>query len=141
MSRVETIGDCTLYLGDCRDILPTLGKVDAVVTDPPYGLGDKWKGGGTKASDISVANACFGCHAAFDTGALTKEEWLFYALRGLQETLEQRVAAGLLIFPHDAPKPSTVTARKPKEQRAKIASRPTNWPKRAFPQRVKHTGD
>lgn len=34
--RVETIGDCTLYLGDCRDILPTLPKVDAVVTDPPY---------------------------------------------------------------------------------------------------------
>jgi site-specific DNA-methyltransferase (adenine-specific)/modification methylase len=39
MSRVETIGDATLYLGDCRDILPTLGKVDAVVTDPPYGIG------------------------------------------------------------------------------------------------------
>lgn len=36
MSRVETIGRATLYLGDCRDILPTLGKVDAVVTDPPY---------------------------------------------------------------------------------------------------------
>lgn len=35
--RVETIGDATLYLGDCRDILPTLGPVDAVVTDPPYG--------------------------------------------------------------------------------------------------------
>ena len=28
-----------LWLGDCRDILPTLGKVDAVITDPPYGLG------------------------------------------------------------------------------------------------------
>ena len=39
MSRVETIGDATLYLGDCREILPTLGKVDAVVTDPPYGIG------------------------------------------------------------------------------------------------------
>lgn len=37
MGRVETIGNATLYLGDCRDILPTLGKVDAVVTDPPYG--------------------------------------------------------------------------------------------------------
>ena len=36
--RVETIGDATLYLGDCREILPTLGKVDAVVTDPPYGI-------------------------------------------------------------------------------------------------------
>jgi site-specific DNA-methyltransferase (adenine-specific)/modification methylase len=28
-----------LYLGDCRDVLPTLPKVDAVVTDPPYGIG------------------------------------------------------------------------------------------------------
>jgi DNA modification methylase len=37
-NRVESIGDATLYLGDCRDILPTLGKVDAVVTDPPYGI-------------------------------------------------------------------------------------------------------
>lgn len=39
-----TIGNATLYLGDCREILPTLGKVDAVVTDPPYALGDKWRG-------------------------------------------------------------------------------------------------
>jgi len=38
IKRTEVIGDCTLYLGDCRDILPTLGKVDAVVTDPPYGV-------------------------------------------------------------------------------------------------------
>ena len=27
-----------LYLGDCREVLPTLPKVDAVVTDPPYGI-------------------------------------------------------------------------------------------------------
>jgi DNA modification methylase len=32
------IGDCTLYLGDCLEILPTLGPVDAVVTDPQYGI-------------------------------------------------------------------------------------------------------
>ena len=31
------IGDATLYLGDCHEILPTLQKVDAVITDPPYG--------------------------------------------------------------------------------------------------------
>ena len=36
--RTEIIGDATLYCGDCRDILPTLDKVDAVVTDPPYGV-------------------------------------------------------------------------------------------------------
>ena len=36
VSNPVTIGRATLYLGDCRDILPTLPKVDAVVTDPPY---------------------------------------------------------------------------------------------------------
>jgi len=32
------IGNATLYLGDCLDILPMLPKVDAVITDPPYGI-------------------------------------------------------------------------------------------------------
>lgn len=32
------IGDATLYLGDCSTLLPLLGAVDAVVTDPPYGI-------------------------------------------------------------------------------------------------------
>jgi site-specific DNA-methyltransferase (adenine-specific) len=36
--REEIIGRATLYNADCRDILPTLPKVDAVVTDPPYGF-------------------------------------------------------------------------------------------------------
>lgn len=43
--RKEVIGDATLYLGDCMEVLPTLSKVDAVVTDPPYGLGQKLQGG------------------------------------------------------------------------------------------------
>jgi site-specific DNA-methyltransferase (adenine-specific)/modification methylase len=41
VTRVEHIGRATLHLGDCRDILPTLPKVDAVVTDPPYGQRQK----------------------------------------------------------------------------------------------------
>lgn len=36
--RKEVIGDATLYLGDCREIAPTLEGVDCVVTDPPYGM-------------------------------------------------------------------------------------------------------
>jgi DNA modification methylase len=38
--REEILGDgqVRLMLGDCREVLPTLGKVDAVVTDPPYEL-------------------------------------------------------------------------------------------------------
>lgn len=44
MSRIEQIAEgVTLYLGDCREILPTLGRADAVITDPPYGMTDsKW---------------------------------------------------------------------------------------------------
>jgi site-specific DNA-methyltransferase (adenine-specific)/modification methylase len=42
-TRIETIGDATLYLGDCMDILPTLDKVDAVITDPPYGINENSK--------------------------------------------------------------------------------------------------
>lgn len=44
--RKITIGDATLYEGDCALILPTLGKVDAVITDPPYGIGES---GGDKS--------------------------------------------------------------------------------------------
>lgn len=37
MAKIETIAEgVTLYLGDCREILPALGGVGAVVTDPPY---------------------------------------------------------------------------------------------------------
>lgn len=36
--RKEVIGNCTLYLGDCAEILPLIKNVDAVITDPPYGI-------------------------------------------------------------------------------------------------------
>jgi len=56
------IGDATLYLADCRAILPTLGKVDAVVTDPPYGIAlenhggfPNWEGGIVNDSDSEIA--------------------------------------------------------------------------------------
>jgi|GEM_PF-593684 len=39
--RKEVIGGQTLYLGDCVEIMPALGRVDAVVTDPPYGVLDE----------------------------------------------------------------------------------------------------
>jgi site-specific DNA-methyltransferase (adenine-specific)/modification methylase len=40
--KVE-IGDATLYLGDSLEILPTLDKVDACITDPPYGINENSK--------------------------------------------------------------------------------------------------
>ena len=35
----QVIGDATLYLGDCAQVLQQLDPVDAVITDPPYGIG------------------------------------------------------------------------------------------------------
>lgn len=54
--RKEIIGEATLYLGDCGEILPTLDKVDAVVTDPPYGIGEsaaknRTRDGAARATD------------------------------------------------------------------------------------------
>lgn len=61
MVRIERLSDdVTLYQGDCREILPTLGKFDAVVTDPPYGIGEaaganKSRGNLAVAKDYGVA--------------------------------------------------------------------------------------
>jgi len=62
MTNPVVIGNATLYLGDCREILPTLPKVDAVVIDPPYGISTgKEKCGGShslewdaQAWDVSI---------------------------------------------------------------------------------------
>ena len=40
MADPVIIGNARLYLGDCREILPTLPQVDACITDPPYGIGE-----------------------------------------------------------------------------------------------------
>lgn len=60
MSRVEHIGLATLHLGDALEILPTLGKVDHVITDPPYAANthkqaktNRGKGWGTQLVDFA----------------------------------------------------------------------------------------
>lgn len=40
--REVQIGDCRLILGDCLEVLPTLSRVDAVVTDPPFNIPHKF---------------------------------------------------------------------------------------------------
>lgn len=85
---------------------------------------DAHTGRSIKASDISVVDACWACHEVFDGRAthpisgcyLEPFTWLFYALRGLQETLENRIERGILVLPIDTPK-----AAKPSTK--KIASR------------------
>lgn len=55
MSRVEIIGEATLYLGDCREIAEaTGGGVGAVVTDPPFGM--SFRSNHRKAKHKAIAN-------------------------------------------------------------------------------------
>ena len=67
--RIEVIGAAELYLGDCRDVLPTIGAVDSIIADPPYGVGltakaNKWvsrKGDGYASTDDTadmIAEVC-----------------------------------------------------------------------------------
>jgi site-specific DNA-methyltransferase (adenine-specific) len=50
--RKEVLADgVEIWLGDCLDTLPLIGRVDAVVTDPPYGIGFRPKTRSTKSND------------------------------------------------------------------------------------------
>ena len=54
MSRIERIGDATLYLGDAIEILPSLSGIEAIITDPPYSSGgyqESGKASGSIGSD------------------------------------------------------------------------------------------
>jgi site-specific DNA-methyltransferase (adenine-specific)/modification methylase len=66
MTEKVVIGNAELYCGDCLEILPTLPKVDAVITDPPYGVGFSHSGNdrsgigagkySTKFSGVAICN-------------------------------------------------------------------------------------
>lgn len=113
-------------------------------TTVPCHIRDGNKGTGNKASDLSVANGCSSCHDFLDRRSwrngeiITNEEWLYFALRGLQETLQQRFEVGLLIVPVDVETPASerpIKARKPKDQRTSIPKRKDPWGKRGWTNR------
>lgn len=106
-----------------------LGTTDTTI---PGHVRDETFGRSQKADDISVIDMCMACHDLFDgrSGTLSREDWLFYALRGLQRTLRSRVLRGIAVIALDRQKPASeqrTKPRKPPEQRAKINSR-TEWP-------------
>ena len=62
--KEERIGGQRLILGDCLEVMPLLGTVDAVVTDPPYGIGES---GAKSASRSKLAKADLYAHKVWDT--------------------------------------------------------------------------
>src|SRR5687767_10479653 len=84
MFRTETIGDATLYLGDCREILPTLGRVDAIVTDPPYGIGESAaKVRSRGRSSARVKRVTITDYGDFDWDREPAPDWLIGQLRAM----------------------------------------------------------
>lgn len=71
--RKEIIGNATLYLGDCLEILPTLPKVDAVITDPPYGIG--YKSGVNSKNSISTTGKRFSVGIIGDDKPFDPSPW------------------------------------------------------------------
>ena len=81
--RVETIGNATLYLGDCREILPTLAPCDLILTDPPYGIG-------------IAANPVRQAHERMEWDAEAPAAWLFGLM---QEKAKNLIVWGGNYFP------------------------------------------
>lgn len=82
------IGNAELYLGDCMEVLPTLGKVDAVITDPPYGeqthanaKSNRGSGSGRKTIDFNsltpdeLRDILRQCAALCDRWTVATMEW------------------------------------------------------------------
>jgi DNA methylase len=77
MNEPVTIGSATLYLGDCREILPSLGKVNAVITDPPYSMR---------------------CHRGHDSGSGENRDGAARSTLGYQALTESDVASLAKIY-------------------------------------------
>ena len=72
--RIEQIGNATLYLGDCLEVMQTLEKVDAVITDPPYGA----------RTHEGARTGAIGGEALIDFACITDEQFLEICRRSLE---------------------------------------------------------
>lgn len=117
--RVEQIGPCTLYLGDCLEVLPRLGKVDAAITSPPYNLGGEpwphlgnWKpgdgGSGSHSKWKNGSDACGGVQYGSHSDDMPWDEyvdWQHSVLSAMWNLLPEN---GAIFYNH---KPRVIGAR------------------------------
>jgi DNA modification methylase len=89
VAHKEVIGNATLWLGDCRDILPTLGKVDVCLTDPPYEI--VMTGGGIGAKRQYTRDTTGFTDCGFDYQILDKfNNWAcFGTLKQVPQLIEK----------------------------------------------------
>ena len=141
--RIETIGNATLYLGDCRDILPALPKVDAVITDPPYGVTsctwdqidveEMWKAL-PKVVSIMTATQPFAAELIMANRSRFKCEWIWVKNQpsgiASAEWMPMKNHESVLVFCdgkptyNKQPTRSTITDRKLGGRNGKLDTRP-----------------
>lgn len=92
--RVERIGDAELWLGDCRELAPTLGAVDVTITDPPYG-DVTHSGARTTTSGNRLVKLVKFASITDDQFRRDCEMWLAMSSRWVVMTCEWRHAATL----------------------------------------------
>jgi site-specific DNA-methyltransferase (adenine-specific) len=92
VSRVEVIGDATLYLGDSAEMLPQLCGANAVVTDPPYGVGLGSTAGSGGSHGLSIA--------AYDGYEDTYENYVSQIVPILRDCIFRSDRAAIFIGPH-----------------------------------------
>ena len=76
-------GGITIYHGDCRRIMPLLGRFDLLMADPPYGIGAdamQSKRGGKQGGNARAPSRNYG---ASDWDAAPVEEWVMLLARSL----------------------------------------------------------
>jgi len=86
-----TIGDCRLILGDCLQVMPLIGDFDAVLTDPPYGIGAD-----------TAANAAALQRIKADGKSKAGRGWSFYEDKGWDKKRPVEILKQISLF--DCPK-------------------------------------
>ena len=92
MADVVRIGDATLILGNCLDVLPSCLKVDALITDPPYGVGLGATKGAGGAHGLSLE--------AYDGYEDTYENYVTQIVPALTAALARSSRGAIFIGPH-----------------------------------------
>jgi site-specific DNA-methyltransferase (adenine-specific) len=113
MSRIERLSDSvTLYLGDCREVLPTLGNVDHIITDPPYG--SVTHAGARSENSLNISTIDFAAITSADLATLaaifvdTASRWVVMTCEWrhaafLEEAGVPIIRLGVWIKPNGAP--------------------------------------
>ena len=97
--RIERLSeDVTLYCGDCLDLLPLLGKVDAVFADPPYSSGGQFRGDRISATSVKYQSTEHrGLYSEFSGDNRDQRGYAFWSTLWLSRAREICQPGGLLI--------------------------------------------